>query len=238
VSAWRVRPHGPIVELTDNLWTVEGETPRLPIARRMCAVKLSTGKLVIHSAIALDDGGMAALEAWGEPAYLIVPNGSHRLDAPAYVERYPEIKVVCPPENRARVEQKVRVDGAWDALPDDPALRVEVIDGGKVGEAALLVDSGGETTAVFCDALFNITEMRWANPVSWLIRLLGSTGGPKVTWIGRKALVADRAAFAGSLREISRTPGLVRLIPGHGDVIETDGARVLAGVADSLSPGS
>jgi hypothetical protein len=235
VSAWKVREHGDIVEITDNLWTVEAPTPRLPIPRRMVAVKLSTGELVIHSAIAMDDQAMARLEAWGTPAYLIVPNGFHRLDAPGYAERYPDITVVCPTAVRAKVEKKVRVDGGLDALPDDPALQVVTIGGGKADEAALVVDSGGDRTAVFCDALFNLVKVSGLNPLGWVIRLLGSTGGPKVTWIGKRALVADRQAFADSLREIAGR-GLTRLIPGHGDLIEADGTAVLERVADKLAP--
>lgn len=33
MTAWKVRGHGDIVELADNLWTVEAPTPRIPIPR-------------------------------------------------------------------------------------------------------------------------------------------------------------------------------------------------------------
>lgn len=236
MSVWKVRDHDPIVELADNVWTVEGPAPRIPIPRRMCAIKLASGELVIHSAIAMDDESMARLEAWGAPAYLIVPNHYHRLDAAAYAERYPEIQVLAPAPVRGKVEQKVRVDGDLGALPDDPALRAVVLDGGKIGEAALVVDSGGERTAIFCDALFNVTRMGWANPVGWVFRAMGSIGGPRVTRIGQRALVADKQAFAGSLSAIA-AGGLARIVPGHGEVIDRDAAAVLEAVASQLAGG-
>lgn len=229
-SAWKPGPHHPIVELSENLWAVEADLPRIPMRRRMCAIKLSTGELVIHSAIALDDDAIAALETWGRPTYLVVPNGFHRMDAPGYVERYPDIVVVCPPESRAKVEKVVRVDGGFDRLPDDPALSVVVLDGGKVGEAALLVTSADGVSAVFCDAVFNVVEPTRGGPAAWLLRLMGSIGKPKVTWLGRRTLVADRDAFAASLRQIAQTPSLVRIVPAHGDVIDRDAPTILANV--------
>ena len=227
--------HHPIVELSENLWTVEADLARVPIRRRMCAVKLSSGDLVIHSAIVLSDDGMAALEAWGRPAYLVVPNGYHRMDAPKYKERYPDMVVVCPPETRDRVEKVVNVDGGFDRIPDDPALAVTRIEGGKIGEAALLVTSQDGVTAIFCDAVFNVSEPTRKGPAGWMLKLLGSTGGPKVTRIAKLAVVADRVTFAASLRAIAATPDLVRVVPGHGDVIDHDAPAVLASVADRLA---
>lgn len=227
--------HHPLVELSENLWTVEADDmARVPIPRRMCAIKLSTGELVIHSAIVLDDAGMEALEGWGRPAYLIVPNAYHRMDAPRYVERYPDIEVMCPPEARGRVAKVVRVDGGFELLPEDPALRIEVIGGGKAGEAALLVTSADGVSAVFCDSVFNVAEPSRGGPAAWALKLIGSIGGPRVTRLARVALVGDRAAFADNLRTIARTPDLVRVIPGHGDVIDQDAPAVLMSIADRL----
>ena len=64
---WKVLEHGKIERLTERLWRVEGMIPGMSLRRVMTVVKRSSGGLAIHSAIALDEGEMAELEAWGKP---------------------------------------------------------------------------------------------------------------------------------------------------------------------------
>src|SRR5882757_9525585 len=76
---WRVLPHGPIQSLAENLWRIEGELPHFSLRRVMTVVRLGDGRLVIHSAIALEEPAMQRLEAWGTPAFLLFPHARHRL---------------------------------------------------------------------------------------------------------------------------------------------------------------
>src|SRR4051812_28213040 len=94
---WLVLPHEPIQELTENLWRVEGELPHFSMKRVMSVVRLQDGRLLIHSAIALDEAEMKRLEAWGTPAILLIPHGRHRMDAARYKKRYPGLRVFAPP---------------------------------------------------------------------------------------------------------------------------------------------
>src|SRR5882757_7923482 len=87
---WNVKWHGPIERLAENLWWVQGAIPNMSLKRTMVIVRLSDGRLVIHNGIALGAEAMEEIERWGRPAFLLVPNGIHRLDAPAYKRRYPE----------------------------------------------------------------------------------------------------------------------------------------------------
>src|SRR5512143_2829371 len=82
-DTWTVLPHRPIEKLEPNLWRVEGNLPSAG-TRVMTIVKLASGGLVIHNAIALEEDAMKELEAFGDPEILIVPNGFHRLDAKVY----------------------------------------------------------------------------------------------------------------------------------------------------------
>ena len=80
---WNVLPHGKLSEVDDGILTVVGQIrmPLVSLPRRMTVVRLSDSRLVVWSAIALDEKGMATVEAFGRPAFLIVPNDHHRLDA-------------------------------------------------------------------------------------------------------------------------------------------------------------
>ncbi len=229
---WSVLPYRCIVRLEDNLWTVEGSVPGMPIRRRMTVVRLHDGRLVIHSPIALYDEDMAAIEAWGTPAILIVPSDYHRLDGPRFKARYPSIQVLCPEPCATRVAQKVSPDGHYDALEGKPDLRCEPLEGVKSGEAVFIVRSGERVTLVFNDALFNHPHVPGLKGV--LMRLMGSTGDARVTRIMRLLVVSDQAALGAHLHRLADTPGLTRLVPGHGDVIEDDAAGVISAVADKL----
>jgi len=50
------------------------------------------------------------IEELGKVAFINVPNGQHRIDCGVYKNRYPEAKVICPANARAKVEKKVKVD--------------------------------------------------------------------------------------------------------------------------------
>jgi hypothetical protein len=128
-DTWKVLPHDPIEEVAENLWRVEGSLARLPLRRVMTVVKRSDGGLVIHSPIALDDTSMAKLDGWGRVSFLIVPSAYHRLDAPAFKQRYPEAQVLCPRGVRAKVEKAVHVDGTYEDFPTDPAVEIANLDG-------------------------------------------------------------------------------------------------------------
>ena len=107
---WTVLPHDSIQRHEDNLWTVEGRLEGSnPLRRRMTLIKRKDGALVIHNGQALEEAAMKEIEAWGEPRYLIVPNGFHRMDAHAYTQRYPKLQVFCPATEDAKVRQVVKV---------------------------------------------------------------------------------------------------------------------------------
>jgi hypothetical protein len=50
----------------------------------------------------------------------------------------------------------------------------------------------------------------------------------------RLRLVRDRKALRAQLEGLSRTPGLARIVPSHGAVIDRDPAGVLRRIAESL----
>src|SRR5262245_35108721 len=113
-ARWNVLPHGDFETLGERLRVVEGGLPNMPLKRVMSVVRMDDGDLLIHNAIALRPAAMTALEAWGKPRILLVPNPWHRLDAPAYKARYPQLEIYCPAGARRRVEQAVVVDGVYE----------------------------------------------------------------------------------------------------------------------------
>jgi hypothetical protein len=232
---WTVLPHGPLERLEENLWAVSGALPRGAMNRRMAVVRLGDGRLVFHNAVPLREPAMRELEAWGTPAVLFVPNRFHRLDLHGWKARYPALRVACPERARPFVSKVVPVDAALALVGGDPALEAVPLDGSRWGEVALLVRSGGGARAslVFADTLMNVPHQAGAGGL--VLRLLGTSGGPKVTRVARLFTVSDAAALATHLRRLAATPGLTRLVVSHGEDVTRDPAGVLRGVAAGLA---
>jgi hypothetical protein len=230
---WRVLDHGPIERNEDNLWTVTGSLPGMSLKRVMTLIRLEDGRVLVHSAIALDEAAMGEIEAWGRPAVLLVPNAYHRLDAPAYLSRYPGLEVYCPKGARAQVEKVVKVDGDYGDVPDDPTVSLEHLDGVRFAEGVVVVRSGARATLVVNDAVFNIPH--GSGLPGFIFRYItGSTGGPRVSRLFRIFAVNDKRALAGHLRRLADTPDLCRVIVSHHRPITDRPAETLRAVADRL----
>ncbi len=231
---WTVLPHGRLEKLEENLWAVSGALLRGRMNRRMCIVRLGDRRLVFHNAIPLQEEAMAQVGAFGRPAILIVPNKSHRLDVHAWKQRFPQLLVICPPQARASVSQVLSVDGDWSALPGDPALEVVPFAGSRWGEAALVVRSAGgqRVSLLFADTVMNIAHQSGVS--GFVLRLLGSSGVPRVTPIARLLTISDKSAVAAELERLAAIPGLARLVPTHGDIVGENAPAVLREVASRL----
>jgi hypothetical protein len=230
---WTVLPHDPIERLEDNLWAVEGALPRIALRRRMSIVRLGDGRLVFHNAVPLREPDMRAIEAWGRPSILLVPNGHHRLDIHAWKSRFPQVAVLCPAPVRRRVSEAVALTGTFAELPRDPALVPEPLAGTRTGEVAFAVRSGARVSLLFGDAVFNVPHRGGAGGL--VLRLLRSSGGPRVTPLFRRFVVSDPGALAASLERLSELPGLARLVPSHGAIVSRGAPEVLRAVALNLA---
>ncbi|MEP6861930.1 MAG: hypothetical protein ABJE66_14985 [Deltaproteobacteria bacterium] len=216
-------------QLEDNLWRAEARVPKMPLHRVMTVAKLASGGLVVHSAIALPD--YAELDALGAVKFIVVPNGWHRMDAKAYVERYPEAKVLAPPGSKKKISKVVPVTGELSDLVDrDVALTT--VAGTKDLEALMTVRSGERTTLVFTDAIFNMPHKTGFQGFV-LKHVMGSSGGPRVSRIGKMFMVKDKPAFAAQLEQLAAR-GVTRVVVSHHEVISVDAAGALRDVASSL----
>lgn len=230
---WKVYPHDAIEALNANLWRVEAAVPGMQLRRVMTVAKRSDGALVAHSAIELDEASMRRIEAWGQLAFLVVPNGFHRMGAPAYKERYPDMRVVCPPGAKKRVAKVVAVDATYDDYPQDDAVRLELLDGVGGAEGVMIVRSDDGVTLVLNDSIFNAPH---GTGVAGFVfnHITGSTGGPKVSRLFKLAAIKDKPALRRSFERLADTPDLRRVVVSHHRMIESDPAGALRRAAQEM----
>lgn len=164
---------------------------------------------------------MIAIEALGAPAYLIVPNGGHRLDLRPFHARYPRAKVVTAPGSRARVEEAVQPAQTRAILGRH--ARLLTLAGCKERELVLRIDRGSEVTLVTNDVIGHVVHPEGLG-AKLMSRLLGFGPQPRVTRPAKWFFIKDRAALAAQFREWANIEGLKRLIPSHGDIVDRPSA--------------
>lgn len=219
-ASWTVLPHGAIEKLEDNLWRAEGTLPGGGPPRCMTVARLGDGRLVIHGAFALDDAEMKELEAFGKPSFLVVPNSGHRLDAPSFKKRYPDMTVITSPGSKAKVEQVVGVDATSGDFGDD-SVRYETVEG--TIEGALVVRSGKKATLVLNDTVMNMAPGSMKGFAGVVSSMLGFFGPqPKVAPVAKMMVYKDKKVARAHLERLADTPGLRRVIVSHGNVITGD----------------
>jgi hypothetical protein len=232
-TSWTASGHRPIEKLSSRVWRVEGDLPNMPLKRVMTIVRRSDGRLIVHSAIALEEGAMKEIEAWGPISFVLVPNGYHRLDAPAFHARYPDARVLCPPGSRALVAEVVPEVGLYAELPPDPAVSIGILDGVGEAEGFLRVEDESGVTLILNDAVFNMPHQPGVS--GFVLRhFTASTGGPRVSRVARFFVVKDKAAFAAHLRRLADTPGLRRVVVSHHETIEERPADALRAAAATV----
>jgi hypothetical protein len=233
-KAHKLYSRGDLESPIAGVWMVRAACP-MPLYRRMTVWKLPDGSLVAHSAIAMDDAGMAQLDAIGRVSVILVPNSGHRMDAGFYKSRYPDARVIAPAAARAKVERVVAVDAvAEDELPKH-GITVHPLPGWKRAELGYEIAlPGGGRALVLSDVLTNPDPppgfMAWVTSKT--------TTGVKdplgVARIMRVAMVKDRVAAKAGLARLADISDLRFISVAHGRPVLTDCAGALRAGAATL----
>lgn len=227
-TEWTVLDNGPIERHTNDLWSVSGKMRR-GNQRRMTLVRRADGTLVIHNPVALNDDQMREVEAFGKPAFIVVPNAFHRQDSFIFKKRYPSAAVLCPKSARKRVSEVVEVAGHLDEMPADPQVQMFHLRGVKEREGAIVSKSAGTMSLVFNDMLLNLEPGKGFTGF-----LMAPTGTVSVPRFARWMLTKSAHELKQHLSELSKLPGLTHLVPGHGHVVSENVADSIAHAADRL----
>ena len=225
--------HDDLVALVPGLWSVRGSLP-FPLRRNMAVFRLGDGSLLLHSVLAMNEDGMTKLAALGRPSVLIVPNGMHRMDAPFYKARYPDLRVICPAAVRAKVEKVIAVDATCEEALPPLGVRVHTLPGFKTGELAYEVDVPGGKALLVADAVGSSDYA--PGIIGGLMATLsgGIKGRLGVARIMKVLQVSDKKTAREGLTRLADVPGVRVLIPAHGKPILEDCAVALRQAAASL----
>jgi hypothetical protein len=226
----KIFPHGLPEAVAPALWEVTG-TLSFPLPRKMVIHRLADGTLLLQNVVAMDESGMRALEAIGQPSIMVVAHTMHTMDAPFYAKRFPGMKVVTTKDIAAKLEGKVKVDATPDEALPGLGIHPHKVSGMKYDEIVLDVPTGDadETRALlFTDVV------GCGKPSGLMMRLLGPPGGRGVPRIVKFRQLAEKASTSRFLREIASTPRLRLVLGAHSDVVTSDAAAFLREAADGI----
>jgi hypothetical protein len=217
--------------VAEDTWAQNDEI-KLPGGVRMpcraTILRLSSGALVVHSPLAIDDATAKEIDALGDVRFVVAPSCAHWLYVEAAKRRYPKARVFGPPgleKKLASVDfDPLPARGPIGGIGED--LQVVRVEGApSMNEHAFL--HARSRSLVVTDLVFNVHAcssfiMRLA------LRVMGAWQKPAQSRMWR-FIVKDRAAAAKSAADILSWD-FERIVVAHGDVVEED-ARQRARVA-------
>lgn len=216
---------------------------RIKIGGRGTVVRLQSGSLAVFSPVALTDEVKAKVAELGEVRYICAPDAEHHIFLGPWHNAYPSAQILGPetlPELRAKDKTKedvpfthlFRASKTLDSIsPEfDAEFDWEYVHAHANKE--IVFHHRPTRTLIEADYMFNSPSTEQfsktgVDPTSGILTkifgALTSTQGKalaqqRMIWWGTSAM--DRSAFAKSTARIDKWD-FDRLIPCHGDVIET-----------------
>ena len=222
-------PHGSLERIAANTWQVEG-SQSMPLKRNMTVHRLSDGRLVLYSVVALDAAGMQALEALGTPWLMVIP-GTHTIDARFYKARYPQLLVAH--DDLAELAD-LKSDGTPETLLTGTGVEVIRSAGLKRNEACLLVPADNGKLLVACDILGR-NSPRQPGIGGRIMAFLSPPGGVfGVARIVKFRQVKDKHVLREWVRGLAARSDLVAVLGSHGPALTSNVAPSLQDAAQRI----
>jgi hypothetical protein len=233
---------------------------RVKTGGRGTIVRLSTGSLAIFSPVCLTPEVRAKTESLGTLRYIVALNIEHHLFISSWVEAFPGADVICMeglPEKREKNEatKGVKFTHVFTSQSKtnmkisaefDSEFQYEFLNSHQNKELVFLHQPTG--TLIEADLIFNLPATEQysktvkAADSGFLTKLAASILHTRGDIIWQKRILwylsgaKDRGGFALSVQRM-RQWSFDRIIPCHGDVIETGGKAVLDRVTEWFREG-
>ncbi len=217
--------------IAENLWllTYPLRLFGADLRRNVTIVRLTSGKLVIHSTGPFTRKDAAAISALGEPAWLVEAMLSHDTFSQEGRDLFPGIPFLAPEGFSKRVKFPVEpllpAPFAWG----EEFQALEILGNDTYREHVFFHPSSG--TLIVADLVFNFGSHE---PVWTELMLKVAVGTEHHPGMSRpfRGTIDDEAAFRRSMDEMLEWD-FDRVIVGHGDVIESGGHQKVASALES-----
>jgi len=219
-----------IREVATNVWIFSAPYSRsglVPIGGRSTAIKLSNGGVWVMASTALNEPTFAKLAELGDVQYTVSGDPDHHDFLGEFKKAYPSAKLIGM-DQLAKKRPDLTFDGAYGrdspetkfGFEDD--IKAEFFAGHMKGDVAFFHPAS--KSLIEADLLVNLppTEQYSLTGKSGRVPIIGGLGAPHtrthrfIAWMTTK----DRSLMKESCKRVA-TWDFERIIPCHGDVIET-----------------
>jgi hypothetical protein len=192
----------------------------------MTVVRLSDGRLFLHSPVPLEEELAREIDAVGPVGFLVAPNKVHHLWLGPWAAAHPDATVYGAPGLREKRRDLVFHRELGDAPPPDweDDLDQAWVAGAPYLNEVVFLHRASETL-LLTDLAMNFVELPPGRGTRLWLRAMGLSGGLRSSRLVR-SLVRDRAAARASLERILAWR-FERVIVSHGQVLERGGPAAL-----------
>jgi len=225
-----------IRQVTQGIWTFSRPFARfgwIPFGGRSTAIKLASGDVWVLASTPLEPETKETIDKLGPVKYIIGPDAEHSMFLAEFQKAYPDAKVIGVEPLIKKREGVVSFAGAYGADPEgtkygyEPEITACYFSGFKNKDVAFL--HGPSKTLIQADLLLNLpcNEQYSKSKSSGRIPLLGGLlqldglAFKRVLW----KLGTDKPSMIRDAKTVAEWD-FDRIIPCHGDVIETGGKTV------------
>lgn len=213
--------------LDTDLWVVDSPMRfcGLEVGTRMTIVRLSDGRLWLHSPIEATDDLVAAVAELGEVGFIVAPNRWHHMFVASWQAVCPDAQTFAAPGL-----QKKRPDLLIDEILSDeaPAGWADTLDQVCVAGMPMISEvvffHRPSATLLLTDLAFNF-QADTPFVTRCFIRLAGRMGQLAPT-VMERLLTRDKRALASSLDRVLEFP-FERVVVTHGHIVASGGREQL-----------
>ncbi|KAJ2977413.1 hypothetical protein NQ176_g4385 [Zarea fungicola] len=228
---------------------------RVKSGGRATIVRLASGRLAIFSPVALTATVRSKLESLGTTQYIVAPNIAHHIHISAWAKAFPSAQIICGAGLVEKREQDPATRGTkfhhiftqenssqMEIANDfDNEFKWEYVTASSNQDIVFL--HSPTKTLIQADLLLNLpsteqySKVRGGSSTGFLGRMVSSAFSTKGDMIWQKRALwhgvgsKKRESFSASMRNIQKWD-FDRIIPCHGEVIETNAKGTWANLTE------
>lgn len=207
-----------------NIWVAETKLKLFgaEFGNRMTVIRLSSGKLLLHSPVKISDSLLDSVRQLGEVGFIVTPNNFHGLFVEEWRREFPEAKYFTAKE----VKETESLSFPLSSLRSEvlgASIEIIKIEGApKVNEYAFIHKESN--TLILTDLAFNIgTNISFWSKVFFKLNGTFDKFGPSRLM---KTMIADPAALNSSIDKVLAFD-ISRVIVSHGNILESNARSTL-----------
>lgn len=211
-------------KIEKDIWVAETEFSLFgaDFGNRMTVIRLSSGKLLLHSPVQISDCLLRSVKELGLVEFIITPNNFHGLFVDEWRREFPEAKYYTAKEVKDDEDLSLPLQSLSSEIIGHDLEIIKMEGAPKVNEYAFIHKASN--TLILTDMAFNIGSnvSLWTKLFFKLNGAFDKFGPSRLM----KTMISDPTALNSSIEEITAFK-IDRIIVSHGNILESNARSTL-----------